>query len=288
VIDLHTHTTASDGSYSFEEIVKEAEQVGLKALAITDHDTVESSKLIKKTKSSIELIAGVELTVFDSDLGYDDIHVVGLFINPEDPILSSKLEALGKARENQKRATVDRLVELGYEITFEEVKAKTTGAIGRPHIARVLLEKYPHEFSTLYDVFEKLLGRGKKAYVGRDQGFSFREAADLISNARGLSFLAHPFLCPYESKKLIADFKEAGGNGVETYYDYMRNAPKVTPDKNIEIQQKCHKIAEELDLLESGGSDFHGKNKRQKLGEYVVSDEILENIRKALKRVHPN
>jgi predicted metal-dependent phosphoesterase TrpH len=285
MIDLHTHTNASDGTLSLEELVREAGRAGLKAVAVTDHDTLASAKMIVESKrAQLELIPGIELTVYDDELGYEDIHVLGLFIDPHNPALSRALEELGRERESQKMATVERLRGLGYSITFDEVRAEARGAIGRPHIAKVLLRRYPDEFDSISMVFVKLLGRGKKAYLPRERGIGFREAASLLHGAGGLAVLAHPDVYPYDPRKMLVDFKSAGGDGVEVHYDYIRNRPEIpiTAKENSMLIEKYHGLAEELGLLESGGSDFHGATKGQKLGESGAPDRLLPPLRAAL------
>jgi hypothetical protein len=284
MIDLHTHTTSSDGTFTFEQLVREAERVKLNAIAITDHDNVKSAAKIKKSESRPELIPGIELSVFDKGLGYADVHVLGLFIDPENAKLTKKLGILEKERESQKRETVRKLNDLGYEITFEEVKRKAEGVVGRPHIAKTLIEKYPGEFKSIHDVFDKLLARGKPAYVERETSFSLREAVSIIKESGGLSFVAHPHLYPYDPEKLLSDFKSLGGNGVEVYYDYITNAPslELTKKQNGKLIEKYHGLALKLGLLESGGSDFHGENKGQTLGEFGAPDALLAKLKSAL------
>jgi len=285
MIDLHAHTTASDGSLGFEELIAEAKRAGLKALAITDHDNVQSARRIRG-KEPLEIIPGIELSVFDHALGYEDVHVIGLFIDPDNAALNSKLNSLG--REEQKKATVAKLNELGYHITYEEVKAKSQGVVGRPHIAMVLMEKYPSEFPKMVDVFNKLLGRGKPACIGRESGFGLGEAIRLIHSAGGLAILCHPFIYPYDPEKLVKEFKSLGGNGIEVYYDYVANRPGVpiTIEENDSLKGKAAALAGKYGLLESGGSDFHGKGKRghQQLGIFTAPDAVLERMKAALRK----
>ncbi len=284
MIDLHAHTDASDGTLSFNQLVAEAARGGLKALAITDHDNVHSAVKITGHEP-LEVIPGIEISVFDHALGYEDIHVLGLFIDPGSASLNSRLDSLG--REEQKKATVARLNELGYRITFEEVKAKSQGVVGRPHIAMVLMEKYPSDFKTMSAVFDKLLGRGKPAYIGREAGFPLEEAVSIIHEAGGLSFLCHPFIYPYEPGKLVSDYKRLGGDGLEVYYDYQANRPSVhiSAEENQRLIGVSKSLAAKHGLLESGGSDFHGKGKRghQHLGEFGAPDDVLTPIKAALK-----
>jgi len=288
MIDLHTHTSASDGTFSLGELASEAARVGLRAVAVTDHDTVACAKRISAkmlaAKGPLRIIPGIELSVFDHGLGYLDIHILGLFIDPNDKPLSSRLRSLAKEREDQKKATVRKLKELGYSISFKEVKAKAAGSVGRPHIAKELMEKYPLVFPTIQSAFEKLLGNGRPAYAEREAGFSLKEAVDLIHGAGGLAILAHPFMYGYDPRKLARDFKSCGGDGIETYYDYVMNRPENRVDLkgNAELQAKARSIASEFGLLESGGSDFHGKNKSQSLGDYTVPDDILDKMEAAL------
>lgn len=282
MIDLHAHTTASDGSLTFDELVALAKKGGLKALAITDHDNVQSAKKIT-CREPLEVIPGIELSVFDHALGYEDVHVIGLFIDPKHETLNSKLDTLG--REEQKKATVAKLNELGYAITYEEVKAKSQGVVGRPHIAMVLMEKYPSEFPKMVDVFNKLLGRGRPACIGRESGFGLGEAIALIHAAGGLAILCHPFIYPYDADALASKFKELGGDGIEVYYDYAANRPSVptTPEENQVLIGRAKGLARRFCLLESGGSDFHGKGKRgyQELGLFGAPDEALSRLKAA-------
>jgi 3',5'-nucleoside bisphosphate phosphatase len=285
MIDLHTHTNASDGTYDFGELVREAERVKLKALAVTDHDTVKSASLIKSTKSAVKLIPGIELTVYD-EIGYEDIHMLGLFIDPDEGRLSKKLTQLEQDRIGQKLATVEKLRELGYDITFDEVKTEAAGAVGRPHIAKVLLRKYPDEFDSISAVFVKLLGRGKKAYLPRERGIGLEEAVALVHGAGGIAVIAHPDVYPYKPEKLLSDFKSAEGDGVEVYYDYIKNRPEIeaTKAENDRIIGRYRALAGELGLLESGGSDFHGATKGQKLGEFGAPDGILAKLEASARK----
>lgn len=289
MIDLHTHTSASDGTFSLEELVAEASKVGLRAVAVTDHDTVASSKKITPKmlfpEGSPRVIPGIELSVFDRALGYLDIHVLGLFIDPKNKALSSRLRSLAKEREDQKKATVRKLNDLGYDISFDEVKAKAGGSVGRPHIAKALMGRYPAKFPTIQSAFEKLLGNGRPAYVDREAGFGLKEAVDMIHGAGGLAILAHPFMYKYDPRSLARDFKSCQGDGIETYYDYVMNRPENRVDAagNATFEADSKSLAADFSLLESGGSDFHGKNKGQRLGNYGAPDSILERMEAALR-----
>jgi hypothetical protein len=282
MIDLHTHTTASDGSLSFEELVSQAKAAGIKAISITDHDTVASAIRITG-KEPIEVIPGIELSVFDQAAGYMDIHILGIYIDPKNKVLNSKLKAITVARENQKKETIAKVKSLGYDVTFEEVKAKAKGSIGRPHIAQVLVEKYPQEFPSIQSAFDKLLGNDKPGYAERQIGFSMKEAISLIHSAGGLAFLAHPYIYKYDIEQLIADFEYADGDGLEVYYDYIRNQPeaRLTDTQNNELIAHVRALAAVGGFLMSGGSDFHGPGKAQTLGTFGAPDEFLDKIKAA-------
>jgi len=286
MIDLHTHTKASDGSLTTTQLIEKATALGLKTIAITDHDTVSGLIGLPKKTKPLEVIPGIELSVFDKKLGYMDIHVLGLYINPRSRVLRTKLAILMQERENQKKATIIKLNELGYKITFEEVKAKASGSVARPHVAKVLLEKYPEKFCSVSDIFTKLLNRGNYAYVDREAGFGLDEAVNLIHDAGGLAFLAHPFMYSYDSRKLVAAFKQCGGDGLETFYDYISNRPevKISDQENIAMIAQAEHLALEFDLLECGGSDFHGNNKGHHFGTFFAPHEILDTIKEVMKK----
>jgi len=282
MIDLHLHTKASDGTLSLEELVKRAEKAGLKAIAITDHDTVKAARRIKELETSIEVIPGIEISVYDNKLDYIDLHVLGLFIDPENAKLLSTLERLEKEREEQKKAIVGKLNELGYEITYEDARKYAEGQIGRPHIARALMEKYPQEFRSISEAFDKLLDQSKPAFRSRTAFFGLKDAIDVIHEAGGVAILCHPGFCRYKTEKLLKDFKALGGDGIETIYDYEHNSGWREITDNEGINKEMKGWAGKLGLLESGGSDYHGPNKGAELGVFDVPDELLDRIRKHL------
>lgn len=290
MIDFHLHTNASDGIHTLEEIVSMAEAAGLSAIAITDHDTIQSARRIVDLRTKMEVIPGIELSVYDNKLGYIDLHVLGFFLNTESPELTSTLERLEKEREDQKKAIIKKLNELGYQVTYEEAKAKAKGSVGRPHIARVLIERYPEQFKLIPDVFNKLLDQGKPAFLTRTAFFCLGDAVGLIHDAGGLAFLAHPMV--YKEirqqknglEKLLADFKKVGGDGIETVYDYAANYrwKGYTEEDNKRLRKELHDTAEGMGFLECGGSDMHGPNKGAKLGALDVPDEFLARMRARL------
>jgi predicted metal-dependent phosphoesterase TrpH len=285
MIDLHTHTVASDGTLSLEELIIQAEAAGLSAIAITDHDTVASAAQIKNVKSSIEMIPGIEFSVYDNRLNYIDLHVLGLFIDPQNPKLISTLKALDKERDNQKRTIIGALNELGYSITYEDAKKFASGTLGRPHIARALMEKYPDEFHSIGECFDKLLEQGKPAFISRSAFFCLDDCINIIHESGGLAFLAHPGFYKYDTDKLLNHFKKLGGDGIETIYDYAANSVfrgfDETDDAKLRVQ--FQQVAKEMGFLESGGSDYHGPNKGSKLGKLDVPDGFLNSMKNKIK-----
>jgi predicted metal-dependent phosphoesterase TrpH len=281
MIDLHIHTTASDGTLPLENLVKAAEKVGLSAIAITDHDTLQSASKIKDLKTEIDVIPGIEFSVYDNKLDYIDLHVLGLFIDPQNPKLLSKLKTLEIERENQKREIVEKLNELSYDITYEDARKFATGSLGRPHIARALMEKYPEEFHSIGECFDKLLEQGKPAFKSRNAFFCLDECIDIIHGAGGIAILAHPGFYKYDQTKILDDFKKLGGDGIETIYDYVSNSVfrGFDEEDNPKLRVQFQQAAKDFGFLESGGSDFHGPNKGSKLGVLDVPDDFLISMK---------
>jgi len=285
MIDLHLHTKASDGTLSLEELISKAENAGLNAIAITDHDTVDSAARLKSLGSRLDLVPGIEISVYDNKLNYIDLHVLGLFIDTLNPRLLKTLKRLEQEREQQKKDIINRLNELGYSITYEDAKKFASGSLGRPHIARALMEKYPEEFHSIGECFDKLLDQGKPAFRTRSAHFCLDECIGLIHESGGLAILAHPGFYHYDLKKLLCDFKRLGGDGIETYYDYAANSVfrGYAEEDNLRLRRELQAYAREMGFLESGGSDFHGPNKGAKLGELDVPDDLLKIMKEKVK-----
>jgi hypothetical protein len=282
MIDLHTHTRASDGIYSARELAQMAKQAGLSAIAITDHDTLDSAKeAIGIHDSGIEIVPGIEISVYDRALGYTDIHVLGLLIDPNELGINSAIKRMHEQRQEQKIAIIEKLKGFGFQITFDEVKAMAPGSVGRPHIARVLLEKYPEKFEGISDVFKKYLDRGKPAFVTRKEDIGLKEAIGIVHEAGGIAVLAHPVIYEYEENKLIDDFISLGGDGIETVYDYASNYSwkGFNEENNMLIRKRMERKADALDILQSGGSDFHGPKKGAPLGKLDIPDRFLEAMK---------
>jgi len=206
-VDLHVHTNASDGRFSPAEVVTRAIEAGVSVLAITDHDTVsglEAGLAAATSFPSLKLIPGVEI---NTDVPGGEAHVLGYFIDRTCPELLSLLSELRVSRHERGRMMIARLAALGMPLSWERVQEiANTDAVGRPHIARAMLEK--GYVVSLREAFDRFIAFGKAAYVGRTK-VSPALAIEVISRANGLPVLAHPFTLP-EPEKLIAALKEHG------------------------------------------------------------------------------
>ncbi len=249
-IDLHTHSTASDGSLSPRELMIHAKKAGLAAIALTDHDTVaglEEASLAAK-EVGIELVKGIEFSVASST----ETHILGLLIDPEAPALKDAMARSQKQRIERAYKTAEKLRALGFSVTFEEAAATAGGdVIGRAHFARVLVDK--GYIGSVKEAFDSYLASGKPAYVG-GHVLTDRDAIDIIHSSGGVAVLAHPHLIRLSDSDLFVymqKLKAYGLDGVEGYYT------EFTP----EMEMTFRSFAAKLSLALSGGSDFHGKNK---------------------------
>ncbi len=242
--DLHMHTTASDGNYPPEELVKMAHERGLTTIAITDHDTTDGIAPAQAAAAEfgMTVIPAVELSAETPEDG--DVHVLGYYVNVADANFQEKLAAFRENRYHRGRSIVRKLHELGIPLDWDKVAAIADGApIARPHIARAMLaEGYVSE---LQEAFDKYLADDAPAHVARHR-MSPEEAVDLIQSAGGAAVLAHPGLVErYEPilTRLIAH----GIDGVEVFH----------PKNPQEVTDKVQQMAADGNLITTGGSDFH-------------------------------
>jgi len=247
-IDLHVHTTASDGTLTPSQAVHLAKKRQLKAIAITDHDTVDGVKeaLEQGKRLSIEVIPGVEIS---ANAKTGSLHLLGYFVETERGILKEKLERLKQARSERNPRIADRLNDLGVHITYEEVvRASGGGQVGRPHFAQVLVNRgYVRSIS---EAFDRYLAQGAPAYVGKFR-FEVKEAMDIVLEAGGVPVLAHPFTmncAPDELETRVTELVQDGLKGIEVFY------PDHTGEQTVQYQR----LADKLGLVKTGGSDFHG------------------------------
>ncbi len=252
LIDFHIHSTASDGTLSPAEVVSLALNSGLKAIALTDHDTVEGNEeAIKEGRRlGFEVVPGVEISCGHA---VGEVHLLGFFIDWKSDLLKQKLSMLREFREKRNPQIIDKLRHLGLNITYDEVKMVAEGgSIGRPHIAQVLKEK-GFVFSN-QDAFDRYLKKGGSAYVPKEL-LSVMEAVNIIHDAGGLAIIAHPMqsrsISTYGIRRFIRELMDDGIDGLEVYY-----SSHSSNDIGILLE-----IADEYDLLVTGGTDFHGEVK---------------------------
>lgn len=276
--DLHTHTNVSDGIYSPEELIDIAIDNGLIALAITDHDTVGGLQRGIEYASSkdIDFIPGIEFS-----LGFSggSFHLVGLYIDHENPALNKTIQNLQNARIERAKKIVESLNESGINISYDEVENEVGGgAVGKPHIARVMVKRgYADDLSY---VFKNYMIKGKPGYV-KKENISVKEAVSVINEAGGISIIAHPASLRFNSiekfEQMVRELIDIGVEGIEAY----------STMHSMEEVFQFYKIARMYDLLISGGSDFHG-DKKEELGTYsegkYIPFEIIEEIERYRKR----
>lgn len=275
-IDLHTHSLKSDGSMTPAEVVREAKRAGLAAIALSDHDTVDGIEeaVAEGKKQGIEVIPAIEFSV----LSETETHILGYFIDINNPELQRVLKEVVDLRIQRNYVTCQRLNELGFDITIEEVRALApNNFVGRAHFARVLMDK--GYTKSVKEGFDKYMSAGQYAYCEK-QRLTAKEAIELIKKCGGLSFLAHPHLTQFDDDKIkvfLKELKSYGLDGLEGYYT----------DYTLEMQEKYQTMAKEMGLMISGGTDFHAKMKPHisigtGLGNMRIPYSVLENIKKAL------
>lgn len=285
-IDLHTHTSRSDGSLSPTQLVDYAIQKGLSAVAITDHDTTNgldeaisyAALLRSQGKPSIEMIPGIE---FSTEYEGKDVHVVGLYISYDAPAFQAQLDAFVESRINRNIKMCTRLQDAGIDITYEKLQEDNPGAvITRAHYAAYL---HTHGYvRSRAEAFDRYLGDHTPYFIPREKVTPI-QAVRLILDAGGVPILAHPPLYHMGKDrlhKLVASLKEAGLMGIEAIYSSYTNQ-----DEN-----DMRRLADEFHLLLSGGSDFHGDNKpgldlATGYGRLFVPEELLPPIKEAHKAV---
>ncbi|MDF2636043.1 MAG: hypothetical protein K0R78_2917 [Pelosinus sp.] len=268
--DLHTHTTASDGRLSPVSLLKHAIEAKLSYISITDHDTVngllEIYEELKNTNYNIRIIPGIE---FSTDLPDNEVHILGYQIDIYDLELRNQLNILVTHRHERTKEIIHKLNELGYTIDYLRVieLAQHATSIGRPHIAKALIEK--GYFSTVSDVFTTLLDKNGPAYVPHYK-LTPQQVITLIKKAGGIPVLAHPGLIGDDT--IILDLINIGILGLEVYH----------PKHNTLQTQKYLDLATRYQLVVTGGSDFHAVSTRfpERLGLFTVPANLAEKLSK--------
>jgi predicted metal-dependent phosphoesterase TrpH len=264
-IDLHTHSLRSDGALSPADLVKRAAARGVKVQALSDHDTLAGvgEAVATGTELGVRIIPATELNT-ESEWG--DAHVLGYFIDPADVALEERLRWLRENRGRRIELMVEKLNELGYAVELTHVlEIAQGGALGRPHLAQALLEKgYVPSYD---DAFRTLIAKDSPAYVARI-GLDPFEAVKLVRKHGGVPSLAHPGTV-IGLDELLPKLVAAGLAGIEAYYG--EHSPEMTA--------RCLVLARELDLVPTGGSDFHGRGVHgADLGGVFVPPETIERL----------
>ncbi|WP_018211476.1 PHP domain-containing protein [Desulfitobacterium hafniense] len=264
--DLHCHTSASDGLLTPWELVKQAAECGLKAVGITDHDTLSGWEKAGQAGKhfNVDILRGVEL---NTEWAGVEVHILGYEMNPQATILEDKLSELREARFKRVYTIIEKLQDLGIPIQKAEVERITKGeSVGRPHIAQVLVNK--GIVISIAEAFDRYIGTGGPAYVPRLK-ITPEEGIVLIRKAGGVAVLAHPGI--YKLEKGIEQWVKAGLQGVEVSHS----------EHALEDEKKYRAIAKEYGLLMTGGSDFHGEERKPgvRLGGWGTSYGVVEEIR---------
>lgn len=249
-IDLHTHTTASDGTLSPRELVLLAARSGLSAVAITDHDTVDGlpEAMAAGRESGVTVVGGVELSVFD---GRRALHLLGLFLPERPGDLARVLAGLRDTRHDRNRLILEKLAAMGIALDYDEVLALAGGSVGRPHIAAALMKK--GVVTSVKEAFARLLGPNGRAYVPKKK-MSLERAVSLLLAEGATPAIAHPFLLRLNGRaleRLLAEYKELGVGAIEALYS----------EHSQSQTREYLALAAKLDLGITGGSDFHGAAK---------------------------
>jgi len=267
-VDLHTHTSYSDGFYSPKELILKAKNAGIEVIGITDHDNVAaiSEAAAFGKKIGVEVIPGVEIS---TDVEDKEVHILAYFIETDNSELERYLQFFREERLKRAARIVNKLNALGLSITLDNVldKAKNS-AVGRPHIAQAMLDK--GLTSSYYEAFNKYIGNGCPAYEKKVH-LSPQSAFKIINDAGGLSFIAHP---GFMHESLLKEIITAGVDGIEVIH----------PSNNSQQTRFYRGIVNEYFLLESGGSDFHGgkRDDEDNLGKYYTNISVVEAMRQRL------
>lgn len=275
MIDLHTHTTMSDGSLTPRELVAAAAELGLSAVAITDHDSVEGidEALTAGVKTGIVVVPGVEIPLEYERFTLD---MLGYFLcGAPGEAFREELTRLRRGRDERNALILERLAELGYPLAPQDLAAVADGeAVGRPHIGEALRQR--GYVGSITEAFERFLRRGAPAFVDRRR-LGLVDAVRLIRAANGLAVIAHPGLIRTDEaglERLVRDSRRCGVVGIECSY----------PRHDEETVRRCRALAEKYDLVATGGSDFHGAIKPDVrlgigAGGRPIPDDVLDELR---------
>lgn len=275
-VDLHIHSNSSDGDYSVDEIMAQAESLGLEVISITDHDTIDGIKHVRSESGNgeIEVLSGLQLTVEWKNI---QLEMLCYMFDVHNQRLNELLVVQRNNRESAFLAMCDKLDTLGLPIDAENIlKSVNTSSLGRPHIARSMVTLGYVENTK--EAFDRYLGSGGQAYIKR-QIVNLSKAVDIIHSAGGIIVLAHPIIPDVPEylnvEKIIPEIASVGVDGIEAYYTGYSS----------EDTERLVALANTYDLILTGGSDFHGSSivPHCKLGQVIVPLECVEKIKQRAK-----
>jgi 3',5'-nucleoside bisphosphate phosphatase len=283
-VDLHTHTTASDGSLTPAQLVHRAARLGLKVMAVTDHDTVAGVRDAQVTGAGlgVEVIPGVEI---NTDVPSAEVHVLGYFVDPAHDELSEKLAAMREGRIGRAKRMAEVLTAMGAPVDFQRIlQIAGEGSVGRPHVAQALLEA--GHVTSYGEAFGKYIGRNSPAYVERMK-FTPSQACALIRRAGGLPVLAHPVFfdkygmikARFDETTLLPEMLAEGLTGIEVYY----------PGYDAVTIERLMGLARQYGLLVTGGTDFHGVRPNEPdLGGVYVPMKVVRRLKERVAANNAN
>lgn len=278
MIDLHVHSTFSDGSYTPEKIVEMAVDAGLTAIALTDHDTTAGTArfLAACEEEGMRGVPGVEIS---ANAVKGTLHILGYYVDKEDPEFESVLAKIRQGRAGRNDTIIKNLGKLGFDLTMEEVAAFAgEDVVGRPHFAQAMMKR--GYVKDKQEAFDKYLAKGKPGYAERYRMSDSESIAEIL-RVGGVPVLAHPFTLELDAgalDKYVGDLVDMGLQGIEVYYSEHN---KAQVDQYLALTEK-------YDIAATGGSDFHGEvNPKVKLGRGFgnlrVEDALLDRL-EAMKR----
>lgn len=284
-VDMHTHSTASDGTLTPADLVALAARRGVRVLGLCDHDTTAGldEAIAAGRKRGLTVIPGVEIsTRHNRAKQFVGLHLLGYFIDHHRPRFAGLMREVQEGRRQQKIEQIRRLQAFGLNISVEEVFSRVNGVPGRPHIAAVLMERNPGRFETVQQIYDEYLGAFKKAHVARPFALTVEEAIEEVRAAGGIPVLAHPggYNEATDPEAMVRHAAAAGIQGLEVYYPYA--SPNGAGDPAERVIARFEALADELGLLKTGGTDFHGRPGEIRLpGDAGLSPAQFDLIRQS-------
>jgi 3',5'-nucleoside bisphosphate phosphatase len=288
-VDLQVHSTCSDGTETPAELVVHAARLGIRVLAITDHDSVlgVAEAMEAGQHAGVQVIPAIEYsTTTERELDFLEINIIGYGIRHDDPVLLAALQIVIDARIEQKIRQIEKLQSYGVHVPVDEVLDLAGGVPGRPHIAQVAVKHNPKRFQSISDVFDQFLAADapNSVYVSRSYSLSVYDAIELTHATGGVAVLAHPGI--YRRVQDIDDaihrMVDAGLDGIEVYYPYWREVhrglAKASPEETL---AHFSETARRHHLLVTGGSDYHGERKTNRLGEAGLTAETWTQLKES-------